>query len=48
MRQEFLAGCKSRKEAQAEATWANWFVKVEGGYRAFESATDYAIFKNQK
>ena len=48
MRQEFLAECKSRKEAQAEATWANWFIKVEGGYRVFESATDYAIFKNQK
>lgn len=48
MRKEFLMEAKTRKQATDMATWANFFAKVEGGYMAFESETDYAIFKAQK
>ena len=30
------------------APWACKFVRVCGGYKAFESITDYEIWKNQK
>ena len=35
-------------KAKKIATWASKIVKVEGGYMAFESWTDYQTWKNQK
>ena len=39
---------KSRKKAQQECPWACKIVRVEGGYKCFESIDDYKIWKNQK
>ena len=47
MRQEFI-GVKTRKQAEKQAPWACKFIKVVGGYMAFESITDYETAKNQK
>jgi len=47
MRQQLIE-VKTRKEAEQEAPWAAKIVKVEGGYLAFESMTDYETWKNQK
>ena len=38
----------SRKQAKAQAAWAAKIAKVEGGYIAFESVADYAIWRKQK
>jgi len=43
MRQEFIQ-TKSRKIAMLRTPWACRWVKVENGYRAFESISDYRIF----
>ena len=47
MRQQFLE-VTSMAKAKKIATWASKIVKVEGGYMAFESWTDYQTWKNQK
>ena len=47
MRQAFFE-CKYRYQAVKEMPWASVIVKVCGGYRGFESVTDYEIWKNQK
>jgi len=47
MRTQFI-DCRTRKTAINHAPWASKIVKVEGGYMAFESVTDYAVWKNQK
>lgn len=47
MKQQFIEA-KDRKEAQKKAPWAAKIVKVEGGYRAFESTQDYEVWKKQK
>jgi len=47
MRSEFII-CKTRKTAINRAPWASIIIKVDGGYLAFESITDYAVWKNQK
>lgn len=39
---------KTAKEARKIAPWADKIVKVEGGYLAFESVSEYKIWKNQK
>jgi hypothetical protein len=38
----------TRNAAKNAAPWAAKIAKVCGGYMAFESVTDYAIWKNQK
>ncbi len=38
----------TRNAAKSAAPWAAKIVKVCGGYMAFESVADYAIWKNQK
>lgn len=48
MRQQFLEGCKSAKEARKLAPWAAVVIKVDGGYRAFESTTDAETWRRQK
>lgn len=35
-------------QARKLAPWAAKVVKVDGGYRAFESLADYEIWKRQK
>lgn len=47
MKQQFVEA-KSRKEAEKKAPWAAKIIKVEGGYRAFESLADYKTWKKQK
>ena len=46
MRTETL-NCNSRATAKRRCPWAAVIVKVEGGYRCFESVTDYRIWKKQ-
>ena len=49
MRKEFIEAkkAKTRKQAEKECYWASKIVKVEGGYMAFESWTDYETWRNQ-
>lgn len=47
MRTEFVV-CKSRSTAVRLCPWAAKIVKVDGGYRAFESLADYATWRNQR
>lgn len=47
MKREFLP-VETRKQAEKIAPWADKIVKVDGGYRAFETANDYKIWKGQK
>ncbi len=47
MKKEFIE-VKSRKTAVKRAPWAARIIKVEGGYMAFESTTDYQTWKKQK
>lgn len=44
MRKQFLQGCPDSTTAWRLAPWASAIVKVDGGYQAFESAADYAIW----
>lgn len=46
MRKEFVA-CSSYSTAWRRCPWAAVIVKVEGGFLAFESVTDYQIWKGQ-
>ncbi len=47
MRNQFI-DVKTYYAAKKAAPWASKIIKVDGGYRAFESITDYCLFKNQK
>ena len=47
MSRKFIAG-KSRVNAIRQCPWAVMLVKVEGGYMAFRSFTDYDTWKNQR
>jgi hypothetical protein len=47
MRKQFIE-CKTRRTAVLRAPWACIVAKVDGGFMAFESITDYEIWKNQK
>ena len=47
MRIEFLQ-VKTRYQAKKAAPWAAKIRKVDGGFIAFESWTDYEVWKNQK
>lgn len=47
MRTEFITA-KTAAQARKLAPWAAKVVKVEGGYRAFESVADYETWKRQK
>lgn len=38
----------SPKQARKLAPWASKVVKVEGGYMAFESVTDYQTWRRQR
>jgi hypothetical protein len=42
MRNKFLQGCSSAREARRHARWAAVVVRAVGGYWAFESAHDAA------
>lgn len=46
MRKQFIM-CACRKTAQRRAPWASMICKADGGFFAFESATDGAIWKGQ-
>ena len=39
---------KKRATAKRECPWAEKIVKVEGGYRCWESTQDYKTWKQQK
>ena len=47
MRNVFVE-CKSRRTATRRCSWAAITVKVEGGYRCFESVADYKVWRQQK
>lgn len=47
MRIETVYGV-TRKHAEKMMPWAAKIVKVEGGYKGFESIADYKTWKNQK
>lgn len=47
MKKQFVE-CADRKTAWEKCPWAAKIVKVEGGFMAFESLTDYRTWKNQK
>lgn len=47
MRTQFIETDK-RAVAVKECPWATKIIKVEGGYMAFESLTDYETWKNQR
>lgn len=38
----------SRYSARKYCPWASVIAKVEGGYRVFAYATDYATWRNQR
>lgn len=47
MRTQFLqAG--SRNAAKSAAPWAAKIAKVDGGYMAFESVADHAMWRSQR
>ena len=48
MRKQLIHNAKTAAEARKAAPWAAKVVKVEGGYIAFESVTDYETWKRQK
>jgi hypothetical protein len=45
---EYLDGCRDSKEARRRAPWAAFVRRVDGGYMAFPTVDDYAMWKNQK
>lgn len=47
MRTKFIE-VADRRTAKRRAPWAAKIVKVHGGYRAFESLSDYATWRKQK
>jgi hypothetical protein len=47
MRVEFIP-CASRSTAARQCPWAAKIVKVDGGFRAFESMADYETWHGQK
>lgn len=47
MRAQFIE-CKSRETAKRRAPWAAVIIKVDGGYKAYESRADAATAKRQK
>lgn len=46
MRQEYV-DCSCRKTAYRRCPWAAICMKVEGGFRCFESVTDYQTARRQ-
>jgi len=47
MRREYIE-CKTRATAARRCPWAAAIAKVEGGYIAFESSSDYRVWRAQK
>lgn len=47
MRIEFVE-CKSRATAEKKCPWACKIMACEGGFRCYESMTDYQTAKKQK
>lgn len=47
MRKETVEA-RTKKEAESMIPWACVIVRVEGGYRGWESQDEYEIWKNQK
>lgn len=47
MRSEFVQ-CRDRETAKLVAPWAVMLVRVEGGFRAFESWSDYVTWSKQR
>lgn len=42
-----LIECKDRRTAWRRAPWASRLIKVQGGYRAYESITDWETAMRQ-
>ena len=40
--------CKTRKTAIRRCPWAAIIIKVDGGYKAFESTVDYQTWQRQE
>ena len=40
--------CKHRSTAKRRCPWAAVIAKIEGGFRCFESVTDYHTWKKQR
>lgn len=47
MRSEFIKDCETEYDAFEICPWAAVAIEVDGGYRAYESWTDYEIAINQ-
>jgi hypothetical protein len=47
MRTQFVQA-NNRRTATIECPWAAEVVKVDGGYMAFESITDYQMWRSQQ
>ena len=47
MRRQFVE-CKTRATAERRTPWAAVWIKVEGGWRAFESTTDAEVWRLQR
>lgn len=47
MRIQFIE-CKHYSTARRRCPWAAIIAKVDGGFHAFESVTDYKIWRGQK
>jgi len=47
MQQQFIEA-KTKADAKRICWWAEKIVKVEGGYRCFESYQDYLTWKKQR
>lgn len=43
-----IVDCKYRYQAIKACPWACKIVKVDGGYKCYESYTDYQIARNQR
>jgi hypothetical protein len=42
-----LVKAKNRKQAFSRCPWAAVIIKVEGGYKCFESMKEYKIWRDQ-
>jgi hypothetical protein len=47
MRKEFIQ-TETQAQAEDQAPWAAVIIAAEGGFMAFESQDDYAVWQNQK
>ena len=43
-----LVQCSTWRTAKRRCPWSCKIVRVEGGFRCFESVTDYRVWRNQR